>query len=592
MRSRETNGLMPEEVNPLQTYKQHPIPQNVLGVEFKLVGELTLRQFLYVGGAVLLAYLIYNANLPVIFSYPLSFLIALLGLAAAFLPIQNQSFDQWLIHFFAALTTPTQRVWRKLPTPPDFFYFRYAPTEPSRLAYPVKDRTRLQEYLKTLKAPSAVSEKSALDLYEENFLKKLGLTPPSGPLQGLPPSVRPTYQPFTRPPRKTPPELNLASEISYAQGAVITVPGETRPHYVPYLSNVRIGRRLGSVVTTLEGAVPVQGEVEVAPPLRPEPPPEVRPAPLSPAAKETALKKQLEELEAKMEKIKREKPPARPPVYTAYTKTIPGSYLKVRPAPPPAGGPATDARQHLPAWEAELERLRQENKALQEQLQKRAQLTEQQRQLTELEERYRTNFAQLSEQNSRLQEELNKAQSALEKMQTYTQEVSSKDVAFQKKLREQEGKLQLLWQEKTATEEALRRLAEERHQQRRAVSPLAAQAEALREKMEPPPPPPPHKLPPIVKDTPNVINGVVKNHAGELLEGAVIMVKDEAGEPVRALKTNKVGQFATSTPVPNGRYEVSVTAPGETFAIMTVHVLGQVLEPLEFSGEPQENAGN
>lgn len=578
---------MPEEVNPLQTYKQHPIPQNVLGVEFKLVGELTLRQFLYVGGAVLLAYLIYNANLPSFFSYPLSLTVALLGLAAAFLPVQNQSFDQWLVHFIGALTSPTQRVWRKVPTPPDFFYFSYAPTEPVSLTRLPKDRTRLQEYLKTLKAPAAVSEKNELDVYEENFIKNLGLTPPPPSTGGLPPPVRPAYQPFTRPPRKRPNELNLATEISYAQGAIIAVPGEEQPHYIPSVSNVRVGRKLGSIVTTAEGAVPVQGEIEIRVPSKPEPTQEERIIPLSPQEKEAALKKQLEELETKMAQIKKEKPPARPPTYTVYTKTLPGSYLKARPTPPLA----TTSPVRGPLWEAEMERLRQENKGLQERLQKRERLAEQQTQAEEREERYRANFARLNEQNSRLQEEVTKAQAALEKMQAYTQEVSSKDLAFQKKLQEQGGKLRLLSQEKTATEEALRKLEEERHQQRREGSATTARAEELRERIEPPPPPPTAKLPSIVKDTPNVINGVVRNSRGELLEGAVVIVKDETGEPVRALKTNKVGQFAVSTPLPNGRYEVTVTYEGEVFAIMTVNVLDKVLEPLEFMSAPN-NAGH
>lgn len=568
---------MAEGENPQKTYKQHPIPQNVLGVEFKLVGELTLRQFLYVGGAILLAYLIYSTSLPTFVSYPLSLTIALLGLAAAFLPIQNQSFDQWLVHFFTALTTPTQRVWRKIPNPPDFFLFSYAPSSAALRAPAAKDRARLQEYLKTLKAPAAVTEKNELDLAEENFLKKLGLTPPPPPsAAGLPPPSKSSYQPFVRPPRKTPQEFNLASEISYAQGGIIAVPGEKHPHYIPSLSHVRVGRKLGTIMVTSEGAAPVQGEIELAGVPKPEMA-EERLIPLSPQEKEDALKKQLAELEAKMEILKKEKPPLRPPVFTAYTKTLPGSYLKIR-----SGGAGP---------ESEMEKLRRENLVLKEKLQAGEEISEEKRQADESEERYRANFSRLSEKNSRLQEELEKAQAALEKMQTYAREVSAKDPDFQKRLKEQEEKLDAVRQEEAAAGEALASLGKERHR-RRAASSLTARAEDLRGRLEPPPPPPAPKMPPLVKDAPNIINGVVKNHRGELLEGAVVIVKDEMDEPVRALKTNKVGQFIITTPVANGRYQISVAAGGEVFDIMIVNVLGEVLEPLEFTGKPPAYGGN
>ena len=37
--------------------KQHAIPQNIMDVEFKLVGDLTLRQFIYVAAGLAIAYI-------------------------------------------------------------------------------------------------------------------------------------------------------------------------------------------------------------------------------------------------------------------------------------------------------------------------------------------------------------------------------------------------------------------------------------------------------------------------------------------------------------------------------------------------------
>ena len=39
--------------------QQHPVPQNVTQYQFRLVGDMTLKQFLELAGGMLLAYLIY-----------------------------------------------------------------------------------------------------------------------------------------------------------------------------------------------------------------------------------------------------------------------------------------------------------------------------------------------------------------------------------------------------------------------------------------------------------------------------------------------------------------------------------------------------
>ncbi|MBI3559733.1 hypothetical protein HY087_01225, partial [Candidatus Gottesmanbacteria bacterium] len=57
---------------------------------------------------------------------------------------------------------------------------------------------------------------------------------------------------------------------------------------------------------------------------------------------------------------------------------------------------------------------------------------------------------------------------------------------------------------------------------------------------------------------PNVVTGIVKDHYGNLLSGMLITVRDKDDIPLRALKTNKLGQFAASTPLPNNTYIVEI----------------------------------
>jgi hypothetical protein len=89
------------------------------------------------------------------------------------------------------------------------------------------------------------------------------------------------------------------------------------------------------------------------------------------------------------------------------------------------------------------------------------------------------------------------------------------------------------------------------------------------------------KMAPALTSAPNVINGIVKNQEGLLLPSVIIVVKDSSGQPVRALKTNKIGQFAISTPLPNGTYTMELENEGYSFDIIEVKVEGKVMRPIE-----------
>lgn len=79
---------------------------------------------------------------------------------------------------------------------------------------------------------------------------------------------------------------------------------------------------------------------------------------------------------------------------------------------------------------------------------------------------------------------------------------------------------------------------------------------------------------------PNVINGIIKDLSGNLLEGVVVVIYDKEGLPVRALKTNKLGQFSGSTPLHNGTYTVELEKDGFAFDVLQIDLTGAVLPPL------------
>ncbi len=79
---------------------------------------------------------------------------------------------------------------------------------------------------------------------------------------------------------------------------------------------------------------------------------------------------------------------------------------------------------------------------------------------------------------------------------------------------------------------------------------------------------------------PNVINGIVKDSTGNYLEGCIAVIYDKEGLPARALKTNKLGQFTGSTPLPNGTYKLALEKDGLTFDVLQIELAGEVLPPL------------
>lgn len=93
--------------------EQHPIPRNITGFQFHLVGDMTLKQFGYLAGGVILAYFVYKLPFPSLITIPLAGTAALLGAAFAFLPIQDRPLDRWLVAFIKSIYSPTQYLWRK-----------------------------------------------------------------------------------------------------------------------------------------------------------------------------------------------------------------------------------------------------------------------------------------------------------------------------------------------------------------------------------------------------------------------------------------------------------------------------------------------
>jgi len=108
--------------------EQHAIPQQISSYQFRLVGDMTLKQFFQLAGGALVSLLFYASPLPALIKWPFIVFFALLGVALAFLPFEERPLEKWIVAFFRSIYSPTLFSWQKLQTPPVFFQAEAAPT--------------------------------------------------------------------------------------------------------------------------------------------------------------------------------------------------------------------------------------------------------------------------------------------------------------------------------------------------------------------------------------------------------------------------------------------------------------------------------
>jgi hypothetical protein len=93
--------------------QQHPLPQDISNYRFRLIGDMTIKQFASLAVCIILAIIAYGLPLPFFFKYPIVFAFLLLGIGMAFVPVQGRSLDVWLVAFIKSIYSPTQYTWKR-----------------------------------------------------------------------------------------------------------------------------------------------------------------------------------------------------------------------------------------------------------------------------------------------------------------------------------------------------------------------------------------------------------------------------------------------------------------------------------------------
>lgn len=205
--------------------EQHPVPRNITGFQFHLIGDMTLRQFGYLATGVAVGYLLYKtAPFSAIVNIPLALSCGFVGFAFAFLPIQERPLEKWLAAFIKSIMSPTQYIWYKKNPPPAILAKAIAlhavVVQP---AHQIQAHRETNEKLKAYLSSIPVPIHETLNAAEKRYIDKTlalfqtsSLVTPQGDL-GLSPPTKPAPSLEPIPKIEEPPESKKSSVVAEAK---------------------------------------------------------------------------------------------------------------------------------------------------------------------------------------------------------------------------------------------------------------------------------------------------------------------------------------------------------------------------------------
>ncbi|MFA6981709.1 MAG: PrgI family protein [Patescibacteria group bacterium] len=510
-----------------KTNAQHAIPQNFMDVEFKIIGSLTMRQFLYLLVFFGTGYLVWRFGVSPL-RLVVTIILVFIGLGLAFVPLEERGLDEWIVNFFKSIYSPSQRVWRKEPEVPSAFTAQSMDVVNQELITlaPTSSRRKLEEYLHSRDTEEVKPD--VLDIPESYYTEKA--------------------------------RSAFAAERSAAR-QVHDQAMAAAPASLPSMSSVPVQPNLKNI----SSQAPMSPAFDHEPEEKSEVP--VKETITTPAVTTTPV-------EPDKRPKRRVLPPSRPSEI-ALTPLTPDRHSGRRFVD------LTPGKGHivLPIRGEKTIRTSEE-------LGSDGNIQEKTAQLQQLLSQLRSSASRPTRQTL--------AESQIEVKDETKPQRFKEIIELKKELREEKPPISSapVLQVPSAPVEV-------------AATPVAP----------PPAPVTPMPIPNTVvnipatqmesvtyakdvnaaspleipqTDIPNVIYGVVKDSSGSTLSDIVLIIKDDVGSPVRALKSNSLGQFFISTPLSDGKYTVEIDSTKKTglsFDIISVPLEGGVLLPMEIVGK-------
>lgn len=574
--------------------EEHPVPQNVTAFEFHLVGDMTIKQFGYLGGGAALAYVTYLLlfrPLPFL-AVPMIVVLVLSGVAFAFLPIYERPLDHWVKAYFNAIFSATQRKFKSkvINTGTTGFDNRLQMylqvIDPSSLATTAPNLGAISQLapapMPIVAVPAAIPQQPQIVPPQPKPAPQMVKTQPIAPVQAPPPPP-PPIQPMPKPvvtqpvaPPKLNPNLPPVPRPAMTPPPVMARPQMPPPPPVaakpaPSIGNARteyapVNNQAPVNTTTAHFMTPVMSTQPI-PPLPPKPAPQPQKPPLMPVAPSAPVMAAPSQPAAQTTKITPPNIPV-PPVVSIAT--------------PPPVVPAQPVHANQPIIQpVTLGSVAQNQIANQTVIPSNdLEFESKDIQATPSLQFANTGDANLG-QIVKFAKEAQVIHSEILEVEKEMQDIKNQalvnpSVDKNKIAREYQSaaeKLQKLTNEETTVSRELASLSK--------APPAAAQPNVKVVKAETEP----TERFVVLTTTPNIINGIVTDTMGNYLEGVIVVTHDKDGLPVRALKTNKLGQFLAATPLGNGIYTLSLEKDSLNFDVLQIDLDGSVLPPIKISAK-------
>ncbi len=153
---------------------KHPIPKQITTFEFKLIGFMTLKQFLYLVIFAPLGYIVFFFTPIPYLNIALGVLVALIGVALAFLKIQDRSLEVWIRNFIKSINSPTLYIFKKKGLELDFLQDIIVPTDEKQISMQIESAQYINTYTQSRAkpAPDKAKGRRKLNLSSLFFKKK------------------------------------------------------------------------------------------------------------------------------------------------------------------------------------------------------------------------------------------------------------------------------------------------------------------------------------------------------------------------------------------------------------------------------------
>ncbi len=593
------------------TNKQHAIPQSIMSVEFKIIGDLTLKQFFFLMIFCGLAYLSFMTIQAVIFKWLFVIFFVGTGLAFAFLPLGDRGLDTWIVNFLRAMFLPNQFVYRKEENIPSVFLYQNLDVLKSELITltPTSSRRKIEAYLEQQEAPV-----DKLDIDEKGFILKVkeaysnaSYWPTSGQGGGLGFGT----------------DVNAGGSGGGLGMPIVTTTviedydqENPAPGVQPQQSLTRLELPVGttSSIDQADLKAPMPTTTLVEQKHQAEPSPQVvQPNQEPQMQKQPESQNSVPTQEPPVEIIKARastqayKLPAQPQVTNRYysptiTPDMRAGRMFINLSQEasrgeivlPIRGERTLKSTQEQEFEAGEKQKIDELDALINSVKSKELVQKQIISAQKLKEQEEARRRALEEETKKLAQSAlaqdQQEKDALEKKRAEESAIREREAKAREDAFKEQARLEKLRQE----EQALRQQKEDLLKKQREEEERLRKAQVLQQS-EPRVQPQPIPLQPAQIDdapsVPNIVWGMVTTSYQDSkvgVPGVVVVIRNQKGEVVRAVKTSTQGKFAITTPLINGSYTIEVdkeNKSGLKFAITAVDARGELIPTLEIAGK-------